>query len=256
MPISYYPNRIRTFPVHQNLLDDVDANHINNIQNELAAVMFALGTSPQVFNDIQTDFIPTTVTPNDEGGVIDDDTLFQSTVRYYDPKVKPVDHGNVGQRMDDIERGRQFHCFRLRGTGMDIASGNAGLSTRPRGIRLPKPNSDNDPYDMHNGVGVTLRKSGFWMFAGNVVFTLQGNTAGSNNGDYNATIDYDGNYLDGMVRDEISGRDKHPVLGPTLFGFFSRGTRVSLRASHNSGRLQKIRMARLAGALLRETIDT
>lgn len=256
MGLSYYPNRIRTFPTHRNLLDDVDAAHVNSIQDELFAVMFSLGVAPQVYNNIETNYVSTTATPADPGGVIDDDTVYTPTARYYDPNVKPIDHGTVGQRLDDIERMQQVHAFRLKATGLDApTSSNTLLTTRPKGIRFPKPSADMDPYDMHNGVGVTLRKSGFWFFSGTVVYTLLGSTAGSNDGVYQAAIDYDQNWLEGMARGRESGNDDHPILNPHLMGFFTRGTRISLRTSHDSGRTQKIRLARLAGMMVRESID-
>ena len=255
MATGYYPNRIRTFPTHVDFTEDVLADHVNSIQAELYAVMFALGTAPQVYNNIETDEVPSADTPNDDGSVIDDDTLFTSQFRYYDPKQKPVNHGTVGARLDDIERGTQHHAFHLRANNLDIASKSVALDQRPRGVRFPKPASKNDPYGLHNGVGVTLRKAGFWIFFGSTLYTLQGAAQHANDGIYQSTIDVDGDYLEGMVRHREDGSLAHPSLNPTLAGFFPRGARVSLRSSHNSGRNQKIRRAALSGILLRETID-
>jgi hypothetical protein len=254
MTVAYYPNRIRRWPTHQNLIDDVDASHVNNLQAELERVMLTLGTVPQVYNNIETDGTVTTEVPGDDGSVVDDDTLFTGFVRYYDPKIKPIDHGSVGERLDNIERGSQFHVFRMRANNLDIASSGVSLQARPKGIRFPKPNSNNDPNEMHNGLGVTLRKSGFWLFSGNVVFNFQGATANSNNGIYQAAVDIDGEFLDSMERDEETGAGKHSVLNPFTMGFFNKGARISLRASQNSGRNQKIRTARLSGVLLRESV--
>lgn len=256
MTLSYYPNRIRTFPTHRNLLDDVDAAHINSIQAELYSVMFALGTSPQVYNNLETTYVSSVAVPDDTGDVVDDDVTYTGTLRYYDPNVKPIDHGTVGQRLDDIERMEMVHAFRLKANGLEIASGSTLLSQRPRGIRFPKPAASLDPYDMHNGMGVTLRKSGFWFFSGTVVYTLLGNTAGANDGVYQAAIDYDQNWLEGMARDRESGNDDHPILNPHLMGFFPRGTRITLRTSQDSGRTQRIRFARLAGMMVRESIES
>lgn len=252
MAIAYYPNRIRSWPVHQNLLDDVDASHVNNIQAELQAVMQSLGTSPQVYNNIETDELAPDSPPSPSGEVIDDDTMYTRSVRFYDPNIKPVDYGTLGARLDNIQRGTHQHAFALKANGLEIASKSTKFNTRPRGIRFPAPSED--PFNMFNGVGVTLRKAGFWMFSGSVVYNLQGSTAGSNNGIYQATIDHDGNYLQGMARSEETGNNNNPILNPILMGFFPRGTRVSLRSSHDSGRLQKIRLARFAGVLVRESI--
>lgn len=253
MANAYYPSRIRVFPTHVNLIDDVDAEHINAIQEELSAFMLAVGTSPAVYNNIEVDATVSTALPNDSGAVVDDDTLFTSSSRYYDPKIKPINHGSVAARLDDIERGKQFHCFALRANNLDITSSSTALSDRPRGVRFPKPSNSDDPYSLHNGVGVTLRKSGFWMFRGSALYTLQGSSAGSNNGTYQATVDVDGDYLEGMVRQQESGSQMHPSLNPTRMGFFPRGARVSLRSAQNSGRSQKIRRASLAGVLIQET---
>jgi hypothetical protein len=254
MTVAYYPSRIRRWPTHTNLIDDVDASHVNNLQAELEKVMLTLGTVPQVYNNIETDGATTVETPGDDGAVIDDDTLFTGYVRYYDPKIKPVDHGSVGQRLDNIERGSQFHVFRMRANNMSIGSSGVSLSARPKGIRFPKPSSNNDPHEMHNGVGVTLRKSGFWLFSGNVVYNLQGAGVNANDGTYQATVDSDGEFLDSLFRDQIAGTNKDPVLNPFTMGFFNKGARISLRTSHNSGREQKIRTARLSGVLLRESV--
>jgi hypothetical protein len=256
MAISYYPNKIRVFPVHQNLTDDILAEHMNNVQAELFGVMAALGTPPHVYNDLQTDGVPTEAIPDDDGGIIDNDTFYTGNLRFWDPKVKPIDHGTVGQRLDDIERGKQNHAFQLVANTLPIASSNTALDRRPSAVRFPKPAlTDHDPFELHNGVGVTLRKAGFWAFAGTVAYTLLGSTAGSNNGVYQATIDYDGEFVDGMDRDQLSGSDKTPILQPVLFGFFRSGTQISLRTSQNSGRGQRVRRARLTGICLRETIE-
>lgn len=254
MAISYYPQRVRSFPTHRNLLDDVDADHINAIQAELHAVMLALGTNPQVYNDIQTDNVTTAAIPNDEGQVIDDDTVFTSTNRFFDPKIRPVDHGSLGQRLDDIERGKQFHVFKLSANNLNIGTKSTALSVRPPAVRFPKPTSANDPYDLYNGAGVRLRKSGFWIFLGSVTYALQGPTAGSNDGVYQAVVDWNGNFVEGLVREKETGTAKHPTLNPFLIGFFAAGTNISLRTSHDSGRNQKIRAARLGGILLRESV--
>ncbi len=253
MAISYYPSRVRNFPTHQNLLDDVDAEHINNIQAELKATMLALGSNPQVYNDLvlDSDGSPAGV-PNDDGSVTDDDVTFTVANRYFDPKIRPFDHGSVGARLDNIERGRQTNVFRLRANNMNIASKVTALGERPSGIRFPKASATADPDGLHNGMGITVRKAGFWVFSGSVAYTLQGDAQGSNDGTFQAAIDVENDYLDGMDRREINGKNVHPILNPLRVGFVDRGSRVTLRTSHNSGRGQKIRTARLAGYLLRE----
>lgn len=250
MSLSVYPNRIPLFPTHRNLLDDVDAGHINNIQREVMSLAQSVGTNPHIYNDINLPNVLGSVNTADEGG-IDADTAFSTTTRYYDPKVTPVDHGSVAQRLDNIERGKQNHVFKLRASNIDIASKAIALSERPRGIRFPVPTTLRDPFSMHDGAGVVLRKSGFWVFNASVVYTLQGSTAAANAGTYQAVIDHDQNWLEGMDRVTID-TNIAPILNPTLAGFFPRGTRIMLRTSHSATANQRIRLATLSGLLIRE----
>lgn len=255
MAVSNYPGRIPSFPTHRNLLDDVDAVHINSIQTELAAVMRTIGTSPEKYTYSELDLTEAASTPEGFNGslISDSDPLFAGLAASEVLKTLQFDHGTVVNRMNNIERGRQFHCFTLRGLNIDVPNQVSSMDNRPNAIRFPKPNTLNDPYKMYNNTGgVTLRKGGFWIFLSNVVFSLQGAQASSNNGMYQATIDYDGNFIDAMARNRISGNNDFPVLTPVLGGIFGRGDKISLRVSQNSGRLQKIRRARLSGILLRE----
>lgn len=255
MAVSNYPGRYPAFPTHRNLLDDVDAVHINSIQSELVSVMRALGTSPQVYTHSQLELTETPASAEGDTGALigDDDPLFAGLAVAGVNKVVQFDHGTVGNRLNNIERGRQFQCFTLRGSNIDVPDQVSTISNRPKAIRFPKPNALNDPYTMHNSAGgVTLRKGGFWIFLANVVFSLLGPQANDNNGMYQATIDYDGNFIDAMARNRLSGNNDNPVLTPVLAGVFSKGDLISLRVSQNSGRLQRIRRARLSGILLRE----
>lgn len=253
---AYYPQRVRAWPTHRNLLDDVDASHVNNIQNEIHSMMITMGTMPHVYNNYDTD--PETGLPVTETGEVinTEDTAFTSWFRYYDPKVKPVNHGSVAERMDNIERGKHHYAFSARASNLVISSGPVGLADRPRRIVLPKPTLANDPWELYDpSGGFVLRKAGFWALSGSVVWTLMGNTAGANNGTYQATIDAGGEFLEGMDRDQETGQDKAPILKPFLMGFFAKGTVVTLRAAQNSGRNQRLRLSRLSGILLRETIE-
>lgn len=251
---TYYPKQIRKWPVHRNLLDDVDASHVNNLQSELESVMYSLGVLPHIYNSVETNAEQSTPIDNDPGAVVDDDAPFVSVARTYDPRIKSIDHGNVASRLDNIERGKQFHAFRLVARGLNISSSSTSISVRPKGIRFPKPSSAHDPYAMHNGMGVTLRKSGFWMFSGSITMTLLAAAASGNDGIYQAVVDWDNNFWEGMDRRKESGAVDHPVLNPVLFGFFKAGTWVTLRMAQSSGRTQRIRSASLSGVLIREAI--
>lgn len=251
MAIAIYPRAIPAFPTHQNLIDDVDASHVNNIQREITSIASVLGTFPQVYNDLTVPQVQTTYTPGDEGG-IDPETDFTGLLRYYDPTITPINHGSISNRLDYIQKGQQNHCFKLRASNISISrSTSVSLSAKPKAVRFPKPSTTNDPFTMYNGSGVTLRKSGFWTFHGNILYTLQG-TNTQNDGMYVAAIDRQGNWLDGIHRRPVEPTGTAQSLNVTLSGFFNRGDVVKLRSMHNSAVTQKIRIASLSGFLIRE----
>lgn len=250
MALSVFPNAIPTFPVHANLLDDVDAEHINAIQRELTSVATVLGIQPSIYNDVSLPQVTASAVAT--GSVDDGSVTYTTDLRYYNPQSKAINHGTVSNRLDYIEKGQQNHAFLLSARSISFpASTNVGLSQRPRGIHLTTPPTDNDPFSMFNGVGVTLRKSGFWHISGSVM-VLRGGTAAQNAGTYLATVDRNESWVDGMDREEMGNGTSPVALNCSISGFFDRGDRITLRAAHNSGVSQTIRLARLSGFLVRE----
>ena len=252
MALSIYPRAIPLFPTHRNLLDDVDAAHINNIQRELTAITTVLGTNPEIYNDMSLAQVSTSYVDGDEGG-IDPDINFSGLTRYYDPKITPKNHGSVSNRLDSIERGDQTHCFKLQAFNIGVSPSSVAISTRPRLIRFPKPAAFNDPFSMYNGAGVSLRKNGYYTFHAHILYTLQGN-ASQNDGVYVAAIDRDGTWIDGEDRRTLEPGGGVQSLNVTLAGFFNRGDRISFLTAHSSAVAQRIRRVSLAGHLVRETV--
>lgn len=255
--LSNFPRRIALFPTHRDLLDVVEAQAVNNIQSELTAVQTSLGTNPHIYNDVAVDPQNPTGVVIDEGGEVTDDTLLYNSItyRYYNSKVTPVDHGTVGQRMDDIERGQQNHCFAIAANNFAIRDWPVGTSNKPLGIRFPKPPVNRDPFKYWNGYGVTLRKGGYWVFKGSIGVALQ-TTNGTSDGVYLGAIDFDGNYLEGMDKQRVTGTAIQPILNPSIEGWFNPGTKIALRVAQHSGRGQRVTFARLAGHLVREGVGT
>lgn len=250
--MAVYPSRIPAFVKHRNLLDDVDANHINYIQDEVNAISRYLGPMPHVYNDVATDLQSTAPeATNDPGGV---DTLNYTTdAQRAKVGSKPRVHANVSSRLDYIERGQQNHCFTLIATGVDLAPMAVNFSNRPRGIRFPAPGPRRDPFGMFNGIGVTLRKSGFWMFNGNMIINTMGNTIAANTGTFQAVIDIDGGWIEGMDR-RFHELRTDLTLSVTRVGFFTAGSRISFRLAQNTPVTQRVRRANLSGVLLREDL--
>jgi hypothetical protein len=43
---AVYPKQYKSFTVHKNLVEDIDASHVNNLQDEVRAVQQTLGLNP------------------------------------------------------------------------------------------------------------------------------------------------------------------------------------------------------------------
>lgn len=252
MALSVYPRAIPTFPTHRNLLDDVDANHINNIQRELTSVASYLGVNPAMYNDRITERVVTTETPGDTGGV-DGESSFSGLPRAYDPRIEVIDHGSVAARLDYIQGGLQNHSFTLRASTLDVSSGSTSFSGTPKTVRFPKPTTKNDPFDLFSGAGVNLRKSGFYMFHAYAVYTLSGSTSAENNGHYLGAVAHNGNWVESVDRRYVSGTSEPQTFSAILMGFFNRGDVIKMRVGQDSGRSQRIRVARLSGMMIRES---
>jgi hypothetical protein len=257
MAVSIYPHGVPKFVMHRNLLDTVEADHLNRVQVELSAVLETLGTNPHIYNDVEIPAIDTSGSPTDDGGVVvDDSTQYSSGVyRYFDPKVTPVDHGSVGQRLDDIERGTQNHAFKLAANNVNIPRSSTFLSTRGWGVRMARPALSSDPFKYFNGSGVTLRKGGFWVFNASIGFNMLSASFANNSGNYQASIDWDGHWQEGMVRFSPASNGQAPILSPTLVGWFPRGTHILLRTTQDSNVTQRASFARLSGYLVREVVN-
>ena len=256
MALSTYPRNIPTFPTHRDLLDDVEAAHINNIQREVSAIAASVGANPALYYDVAVPQIQVPAgTPGDEGG-IDPDLDQSGSPRRYDPAIKIEDYGTVSARLDFLQKGQNNHCVALRASNIDISSSTVGLGANatPKTVRFPSPSANNDPFELYGGAGVHLRKSGFYVFHGHVIYNMLGSTGASNAGRYLVSVARNGDWVDSASIIEVGATQDAQTRTATLAGFFNRGDVIKLRVAQNSGRQQKIRLARLTGFLVRETV--
>lgn len=258
--MAVYPNQFKFFPNHKNQIDDVDAADINAIQDEVNAIQRTLGRNPQRFVNTEasiTDYYPSIIGGSGSGGLEDDVTGPLVNYAHIDRTIRAdtKEYDNVAQRLDDMQGGKNRHCFKFRATNIDVPKTNAPGYGRPRGIYFPRPNPKHDPFAMHNGIGVTLKKSGFWSFKGHVIYNLQSPNFPTNHGTYNLTVDIDGEYLDGLSKHPHQQNDLIIVLHASEKGFYERGQRITLRTSQTSQITQKVSRATLSGHILREHND-
>lgn len=257
--MSNYPNSLKKFPVHQDVTEFVQAGHVNNLQDEVEAIEETLGTRPQIFEDAEAEIVDfysqLTLGANDAGGL---ESAVSGTLTGFGLTDRAVRinrriYGSVAERLDFIERGKPSPVFRLAASTIDLPSAGVGIDNRPSGIRFPRPTGQHDPFGMHNGIGVTLKRSGFWVFDGLAMFNMRSNTPANNYGIYSAAIDSAGDWLPGMNRvfffDSTAGT---VIVRTSWHDFFDKGSRISLRVAQNSGVTQGVLKARLSGHMVRE----
>lgn len=228
MALSTYPGSVPSFPSHKNLLDDLEADHINFIQRELTAVAGIVGINPHVYNNLESAAISTT-----------------------GAQMRRIDYGTVANRLDGVERGSSRHCFRAD-TSEVFLSPSPSLTWST--VAFTSPGSSKDPFDMFNGVGVTLRKAGFWVFQATAFIIMTGELDSDNIGTYQTAIDTNGQWTDGVSRVYHDATTGALAMNMTKFGFFAGGTQVTLSAAHNALATQRISSASISGFLVRENV--
>lgn len=244
MALGVYPYNIPEFPTHHNLLDDINANDINNIQREVSSIAGVVGPLPHIMDDVSISSPSVVSVPTGTGDV--SDTITYAPIRTFDPTGQVTDFGTVANRLRFLHRNQHIHCFKLQGASIPIGTGDL---TNPKAVRLPLSNPNWDPAQMYNGSGVILRKSGFWSIQGAVFFTR---TAENADGSYQASIDINGSWGEGTDRDRVVNNSHDVSLNPRFMGFLERGTVVTIRAAHTAAASQQIALATLSGFLLRE----
>jgi hypothetical protein len=117
-----YPLAVKTFTQKRNLLDDVEASHINDIQSEIVAIENALGTSPAK------------------------------------DKVTGVSYPTVDSRISAVRGGNHTNAFYLQHTN-DSSTFTASTTTD---YIIPLGGKWFDYANMSNGTGLTIKETGLY----------------------------------------------------------------------------------------------
>lgn len=223
--MAVFPNGIKQFKTHRNVLDDVDASDINAIQDEIVAVQRVLGAG------INRD---------------EDKRLFAS----------------LADRIQFLEQSRNTSVFELRTADPTPRSGVTNNWAVPTLITFPNPGTSLDPGGLYNGHGITIPVSGFWRLEGFVDFQTHDGHSGPHSGPagplslFIAAItlnDTDwARGADAVQEFTHYNSGEHHFLRPVRAGWIEEGTRVSLRAHHSTSHSQSIAAASLSGFCVRQ----
>lgn len=134
--MATYPKAVARFTTKRNLLNFADANDLNAVQDELAAVQAAVGSAPGV-------------EPSLNGQM-----YVYSTVR---------------SRMEAISRGLTTPVVRL-----DLVNLSIPINGTTR-VNYTKPTVTNDPMNAFNGAGFTAGRAGWWIITSSVRWPANSN---------------------------------------------------------------------------------
>ena len=222
--MAVFPNGIKQFPTHRNVLDDVDASDINAIQDEIVAIERILGAG-----------------------------VNRDTERKFD---------SVDSRLSWLEKGLSAPAFELTYSDRSPRSGVGNNWAVPTRVAFPAPSSTADPMGMYNGYGVTIPVSGFWRLEGFVDWQSVGSHSGPHSGTAGSLALFvagiavnDSDWVKGSeARQEwthYSSGDHH-FLTPVRSGWLEKGAQVTLRTHHSSSHQHLLAAVSLSGICLRQ----
>lgn len=131
---AVYPKQYKSFTVHKNLVEDIDASHVNNLQDEVLAIQQTLG-----------------LTPHQSTGL----------------KMKTNTWSSVAARLDAIQRGNGIPVCYMTKTSHTLKPPThpvTGAAERVA-IPFPKPSAANDPEGIFDGSAVTANRTGWWVLS-------------------------------------------------------------------------------------------
>uniref|UniRef100_A0AAU3I9V3 Uncharacterized protein n=1 Tax=Streptomyces sp. NBC_01393 TaxID=2903851 RepID=A0AAU3I9V3_9ACTN len=128
---AVYPKQYKSFPVHKNLVEDIDASHVNGLQDEVLAIQQTLG-----------------INPHQDTGL----------------KMKANTYASVADRLDAIQRGYGIPACYLS------KSADSVYDAKTKTITFAKPANYADPEGLFNGHSITANRSGWWIVFGRVLW--------------------------------------------------------------------------------------
>lgn len=237
---AVFPNGIRSFSTKVDYTQIIDANDINALQDEVSSIEEVLGSLLNTVDEIESD-----VTVLDTEQESDADSLARFRLNF----------ATLRERLRWIQDGQQHMAVELTGGGGHwIPSSTYALAT-PTMLSFGQPASANDPRNMYNGAGITLRQGGFWDIQGWVLYDVDKSNGNNNIGTYAATLKVSGNWARGMDRQFYDTDDSLNLsLNPRYVGWLPQGTQIYLGALQSTPVRQLVQHATLSAVLIRKPV--
>jgi hypothetical protein len=231
--MSVFPRGIKSFVVHRNLIDDVRAEHINDIQDEIVAIESVLGP---LFNEVQD------LQQEVDQDALDDAGALQTTLT----KFK-----DLAAQLLSLRRGEHLPVFAAATTDKLFPGELAGPTVPYRLLPFGRPSTDTAK--SYNGYGLTLPKTGFYFIRAQTNWDTYPTPLSAGFGTYSAVISINGTGNSSVVRTEHYNPEIRGVYqAPVFLGVAPRGAKVKLLVNQNSSRTARVNSAFLSSICLRE----
>lgn len=231
--MAVFPRGIKSFLTHKNLLDDVKAEHINDIQDEVIAIEEVLGPLVNEVADLSLEM--------DQDNADDQGNIQLNIIKFK----------NIADQLNALRRGTHIPAFAATATDKWFPGEHPGPTVPYRLLPFPKPATDT--HKAYNGYGLTLPKTGFWMIRAQTNWDVYPEPLSDGYGTYSSVISINGHGNFAVVRTEHYNPENRGVYNAPLFlGGASRGAKIKLLVNQDSSRSARVNSAYLAAVMLRE----
>jgi hypothetical protein len=231
--MAVFPRGIKSFVVHKNLIDDVKAEHINDIQDEIVAIEASLGA---LFNEVEE------INSEIDQDNLNDDARLKSTNTQFT---------NIAAQLAAIRKGTHIPVFQAGLAQVMIPNENLGPSVSYRKLTLNILNVDS--HKCYNGYGLTLPRTGFYLMRAQINWDSGVTPVEPGFGTFTGVISVGGNSGWATDRQEHQHSELRGVHNNVTFlGYAARGSKVWVGVNQNSGRSVKINSAYLSSTLIRD----
>jgi hypothetical protein len=213
---AVYPKQYKSFTIHKNLVEDIDASHVNNLQDEVLAIQQTLGLNPHRDTSL---------------------------------KMHTNTWPSVSARLDAMQRGAGMPVIYLTKSS---DSYKAAVGVPMKTISWPAPGALSDPEGLFNGHSITTNRPGWWVVFGRCIWT---NATGSNATGSDRMLSINISGQDVMTQDlpPISDGNSHMHIG--WQGWVSAGRTIDMRIYHPLlNKTLSVESLHLSASMIREQI--
>ncbi|MFE4681543.1 hypothetical protein ACFRNJ_11995 [Streptomyces sp. NPDC056721] len=212
---AVYPKQYKSFAIHHNNIEDIDASHVNNLQDEVLAIQQALGLLPHQDQGLQG-------------------------------KMKQYTWKSVADRLDAMQRGYGIPACYLSKASDSV------YDDKTKTISFAKPAAYADPEGLFNGHSITANRSGWWIVMGRVLW-YNAKGALATGADRQISLAVGGSQV--MTQDLQPVSDGNTHMHIAWQGWVRAGLAIDLQVYHPlNGKTLSLQNLQLSAVMVREAV--